>query len=510
MQIIDRFLNKITMYKLTLSYLIGLVAAAVVLSFFNILSYNPFDILLDVCISLFFCLVSNYIFAKFFKAVTNSESVFITALILVFLIPVKFPVNSVILAITCIFAMGSKYFVTIEKRHIFNPAAAAIAGVALLSAEHSATWWVGTPAMIPCVLVGGLLLIRKLQHEDLIFTFLLTYFIVAGGATFLRYGSLSSVLSLLQVSLFHSALLFFTFVMLTEPLTSPTRKKQQNYFAMLVAILYATPQLRVFNFAITPELVLCAGNVFSYIISPKYRFALPLILRQQLSPDSYLFVFDRPQNFKFTAGQYMEWTLPHNNVDSRGNRRYFSIASSPSEKNLSMLVKFYSPSSSYKKGLIALPTGREVIASQLAGDFTLPKDSQRPLVFIAGGVGIAPFRSMIQDIIDRNVKVNIVLLYANRHLDDILFADVFKKAEANGVKTIYTLTDTKSVPANWTGRVGYITEAMVQQDIPDFAARSFYISGPQLMVESFAHILDNVGVAKSKIVLDYFPGYTDK
>src|ERR1035437_3690187 len=93
MKTIDAILNKITMYRLTLYYLIFLVGMAAVLSFFGILNYNPLDILISTLLSVIVCYIANSVLAKLFNAVTNVESVFITALILALIIPVKYPVN---------------------------------------------------------------------------------------------------------------------------------------------------------------------------------------------------------------------------------------------------------------------------------------------------------------------------------------------------------------------------------------------------------------------------------
>lgn len=452
--------------------------------------------------------LANLFFSKLFNAVTNFESVFITALILTLIIPVKFPLNLMYMIGASGIAMASKYLLTVEKRHLFNPAAVSVAAISLLSPEHTATWWIGTPSMLPFVLIGGLLLVRKAQRESLVFSFIVAYIIAITLGSLINHGSITTLFSTWQLSVFHSAVFFFAFVMLTEPLTSPATENKQTYYSYLVAILYSTPVLRVFNF--TPELALCIGNVFSYIISPNFRQYLPLLWKKQVSPDTYVFAF-RPQTpIKFRPGQYLEWTLPHKNMDSRGNRRYFSISSSPTEEDLMMTVKFYNPSSSYKKELISMTEGKQIVAAQLAGDFVLPKDLSKPLVFIAGGVGIAPFRSMIQYILDKNLSVNIVLLYTNRTVEDILFSDIFERARQNGVATIYNLTDSNSVPPNWMGTTGYITSDIIRQKIPDFALRKFYLSGPQLMVQRFEQTLKDTGVKRKNIITDFFPGYNEK
>lgn len=505
---IDILLNKFTMYRFTLYYLIFLVAIAVFFSFFGFLTYKPFDIVINTLIAVGISLLANYLFAKIFKAITNVESVFITALILVLIVPISFPQNTAFLIFASIIAMAAKYLLTVEKRHLFNPAAISVAAISLIS-NNSATWWVGTPIMLPFIVLGGLLVIRKTRREIMVINFLGAYlFLITLGAVF-HTGSIVSVLTTWKLSLFHSALFFFAFVMLTEPLTSPATKRLQIFYAYVVALFYATIQLRLFGIGFTPEMALSLGNVFSYFSSPNYRLDLVLKWKKQLSPDTFAFAFDKLPNFKFTAGQYMEWTLPHKNIDSRGNRRYFSLASSPTENEIFLAVKFYNPSSSYKKALLNLEEGQKIIASQVAGDFTLPKNINKPLVFIAGGVGIVPFRSIIKQIIDNKMQLDITLFYSNRTADEILFSDTFQKAQEYGVKTIYTLTAIDNIPENWQGERGYITEDLLKQKLPDYLQRAYYISGPQLMVQSFEKLLLGMGVKKRNIITDFFPGYTE-
>jgi Na+-transporting NADH:ubiquinone oxidoreductase subunit NqrB len=193
MKTIDAILNKITMYRLTLYYLIFLIGMATILSFFGILTYNPLDILISALLSIIVCYGANSVLAKLFKAVTNVESVFITALILALIIPVKYPVNIPFMIGASIFAMAAKYFLTIEKRHLFNPAAVSVAAIALLSPEHAATWWIGTPTMLPFVLVGGLLLIRKIRRESMVINFLIAYLIIVAAGTIYMTGSFIAI-----------------------------------------------------------------------------------------------------------------------------------------------------------------------------------------------------------------------------------------------------------------------------------------------------------------------------
>jgi ferredoxin-NADP reductase len=117
---------------------------------------------------------------------------------------------------------------------------------------------------------------------------------------------------------------------------------------------------------------------------------------------------------------------------------------------------------------------------------------------------------MIQYIIDKNLSADIVLLYTNRTVDDILFSETFEKALANGVRTIYNLTDVQNLPQNWSGSSGYITDKKIMELIPDYKKRIYYLSGPQLMVQNFEQTLKAADVNQSQIKTDFFPGYSEK
>ena len=181
----------------------------------------------------------------------------------------------------------------VEKRHLFNPAAISVVAISLLSPEHAATWWVGTPIMLPFVLAGGLLLIRKIQREQLVTYFLATYFLVIAAGLFINGGSLAAILTLWQKSVLYSPVFFFAFAMLTEPLTSPANnQRQRDYYGIVTALFFATPQLRLISIGLAPEMALSLGNLFSYIINPNYRLELFLKWKKQLSKDTYLFGFE--------------------------------------------------------------------------------------------------------------------------------------------------------------------------------------------------------------------------
>jgi len=500
---IDNWLNRITMYRLVLYYLIFLLGAAVVLSTAGILKYDAFALLFSIGFLIAVCWLVNWIFARTFKVAANVESVYISALILALIItPIKSFGDLWFLGWAAILAMASKYILAIKRKHIFNPVALAVA-LTYFAFNHSASWWVGNAPMLPFVLVGGILVVRKLGRFDLVLSFLITT--VATSLVLSLAGGGNLINDIGKIVLL-TPLFFFAFLILTEPLTAPPTHRSRILYGALVGFFFS-PQIHFGTFYITPELAILMGNVYSYLVSPKTRLVLRLKERIRVAPDIYDFVFAHTRSFAFAPGQYMEWTLGHNRVDARGNRRYFTLASAPTEKTLRLGVKFYQESSSFKKAMLNMKAGDEIVAGQLAGDFTLPENPRQKCVLIAGGVGVTPFRSMIKYLLDTHRPRPITLFYANKSVDDILYKDVFDRAQHElGIQTIYTVTDTKNLPASWTGIIGRITPQLIKSKLPDYRRCIFYISGPRSMVDSFKETLQQMHVQPSHIRTDFFSG----
>lgn len=481
---VDDFLNGITQYRLMLYFLIFLLVMATAFSAFGILPFNPVAIVFSAVFLNLVCWAVNTTFARIFEVQTNLESVYITALILTLIMtPASSIQDALVLGGVAVLAVASKYILAIRKKHIFNPAAfgAVMAAVILHS---GASWWMGTAWMIPFVLVGGLLIARKVKRFSLVLSYFTTTTIIILVTSIF---SGNDVLAVLKNLIFDSPLFFFAFVMLTEPQTTPPGKIRQIIYGGLVGSLTR----------LTPETALLVGNIFSYIISPKEKLLLSLREKIQIAPDIYDFTFNLNSKFNFLPGQYMEWTLGHKNPDSRGNRRYFTIAASPTEKKLRLGVKFYPKGSSFKKALVSMAIGDSIVASGLTGEFTLPKDPDQKLVFIAGGIGVTPYRSMIKYLLDTQQRRDIILLYSNKLAEEIVYKDIFDNAQELGIKTVYVVTNT----------IGYIDEKMIRKEVPDFKDRTFYISGPHSMVDAFEKILKRMGISGNQIKVDFFPGY---
>lgn len=482
LSLLDSLLSRLTMYRLMLYYLIFLIVIAILFSATGVLQgLNPVSISTEAPFFLLTCYLTNLLFSKFFKAPTNFESFAITALILSLIFgpftPRSFSEVG-LLVILSIVAMASKYLLVINRRHIFNPAALAVVVTAVFF-HNSASWWIGSPQMLPFLAVGGFLILKKIRRFSLFFVFLIV--------TALFTLSKAEGLSRSPANLLSPALWFFATVMLIEPQTSPIKTKFQIIYAVFVALLFKFLPL---------EVSLVLGNIFSYLVEPTSRFVLKPKLKLKLSPDTFAFYFQPDRKLNFAAGQYLELTLSHPHSDSRGTRRFFTIASSPTEPEIMIVSRFNQNGSSFKKTLLSLPAGRQVYTNGPSGEFVLPTNSlihrstRVPLVFIAGGIGITPFRSIAKYLIDTGQKRDTTFLYFANSKADFLFKDVFTQA---CIKTFYIISP--------------VSKEAIKKEIPDLKDRIFYVSGPELMVEKTEEILRSLGVSRFKIKRDYFPGY---
>jgi ferredoxin-NADP reductase/Na+-transporting NADH:ubiquinone oxidoreductase subunit NqrB len=503
MKYIDAFLDRITMYRLLLDYLLVLLGAAMLLGAVGIIHYSPVAIAAGAGYLTLVCWQVNKLFGRAWRAPVNPESSILTALILALIInPPTQLADFGFLTVVALLAMASKYMLAIRRKHLFNPAAIAVVLTALMGGS-SASWWVGNAILAPLVAAGGYLLVRKIRRGRMVLVFfgaaLVTTAVIA-----LFHGA--SPLVAASNLVLRSSLLFLGFVMLTEPLTSPSTWPRQAWFAALTGVLFS-PQFNLAGVYFAPELALVVGNAAAYFMSPAVN-VLPRLKRQEhIGTTSRDFIFALDQPLAYQAGQYMEWTLPHHQPDNRGARRYFTLASSPTEPELRLGLRFYQPGSTYKRAMLQLAPGQEVAAGSLGGDFTLPRDAGRKLAFIAGGIGVTPFRSMVKYVHDTGAHRDITLLYSERNAGELAYRDVFDAAaQAWTFKTTYVLTDSGAIIPDGMSR-GPVTAELIAATVPDYAERLFYVSGPHPMVQAVKKQLRGLGVPGRHIKEDFFSGY---
>ena len=231
---IDKFLGRLTMYRLILLWLAALVVAGMVFGLTGLLPYSALDILVSTAFLLAVSFASNLVFSKVFGAATGTDSVYITALLLALIITPTAPfAHLAFLAWAAVLATASKYLLAWRRRHFFNPAAIAVVVTSLFLGQ-SASWWVGNIPMLPIVVIGGLMVVRQLRRFDLVWTFLMTVMAALLGFAIFTHGNLAATVRELTL---HSPLFFFAFAMLTEPLTTPPTRHLQMWYAAVVGFL---------------------------------------------------------------------------------------------------------------------------------------------------------------------------------------------------------------------------------------------------------------------------------
>jgi glycine betaine catabolism B len=500
---IDSSLSNVTMYRLVLYYTLALLVAALGLGFFHLVPADPATLALSVAIIGLVAWPLNTLFCTLLRVPANRDSIYITAGLLALIMPPA-PSNDWLalsgLALAAAVATISKFVVVFNHKHLFNPVAlGAVASAYLL--DQPATWWAGgNYVLLPIVLAGGLLVARKVQRFEM-----LAVYAAANIAAALAFSGPGFYGQALIETIAHSPLFFAGFAMLTEPLTAPVSRWPSAAYGAIVGVL-SSPNVHLGEFYLTPEVAFLVGNAFAFLVGPRGRFKLKLQGVERLADDCYEFAFSSQRPHAFKAGQYLDWTLSSRLTDNRGNRRPFTIASAPGDRHLRIGVKFYTPASTFKTALLAMQAGDEIHASQVSGDFVLPRDTRTKLAFIAGGIGITPFVSMAHDMLARREVRDVILFYGNNRPSEIAYGNVFLAAEQElGWSTVHAIA--KDAPPDPQVHEGFIDARLIKQVAPDFLDRTFYISGPRAMVTGFQDSLRKLGVKKSRIKVDFFPGF---
>lgn len=505
MKSIDNILNSLTMYKVLLYSLLVLWVYTIILSTLNLISPSVYSLLTSSLLLVSTCYIFNILLAKVFKVIAATDSSIITGLILHFVLtPAKGSLEEYLwLICASIFAIGSKYLLVYKKRHILNPAAFAAFILGVFGIGISG-WWVAAPAVAPLTLLVSLLVVRKIRREKMFGLFVTTSIL---SIFIFQIQFADSPLELFIESLLSWPIFFFGSIMLTEPRTSPTTKSLQDFYAIISGLLFGAIY-SIGPIHATPEAALIVGNIYTYIFEKNYPLILKFIEKKELAKNLYEFSFEKGSAFTFIPGQYMEFTINASKNDSRGNRRYFTIASSPLETELTLGLRIeQSGGSTYKNEFMNLKKGDEIVAASLGGDFTLRHGSEN-IVFIAGGIGITPFRSIISHLLKTNQKKNIVLFYACNSSGDFIYKDVFEKAKTIGIKVIYIVTNKEITNKDWQGEKGYLTIDMIKKYTDkSIDTYEYYLSGPNSMVQNYENMLKTAKVPHNKIRKDFFPGY---
>jgi ferredoxin-NADP reductase/nitrite reductase/ring-hydroxylating ferredoxin subunit len=228
---------------------------------------------------------------------------------------------------------------------------------------------------------------------------------------------------------------------------------------------------------------------------------------------------DRLENkilFDYTAGQFAFFDIGEVYNDPKGPIRHFTISSSPTENFIMFSTRIRD--SPYKKRLSTLREGAKVKVRGPEGQFVLHQDYSKPAVFLSGGIGVTPFRSMIKYATDRQLPTRIIMFDSNRDRGNILFRKDFDDWERvnKNLKIIYTIDENEqrkqslSTANDWKGEYGRINKAMILKYINTNTLNNsiFYICGPPGMLKAMQALLqEDLNIPKERIKVEEFTGY---
>jgi len=239
--------------------------------------------------------------------------------------------------------------------------------------------------------------------------------------------------------------------------------------------------------------------------------ALPrtrLLDRKEVAERTMAFYFEKPQGFVYTAGQFADYTLlDPSETDTEGDIRGFTLTSAPYEPRLMATTRLRD--TAFKRVLRDLPIGTELLLDAPYGSFTLHHNLTRPAVFLAGGIGITPVRSIALQAAHEGAGPRIIAFSANRRPEDAAFLDELRRLDetAPDFTFIPTMTRPETSRRAWEGETGHVDKAMLSRQLEDLNAPIYYLSGPAAMVKAMRGMLNAADVDDDDIRTEEFTGY---
>jgi ferredoxin-NADP reductase len=237
-------------------------------------------------------------------------------------------------------------------------------------------------------------------------------------------------------------------------------------------------------------------------------YKVKLKAREEIAAGTMAFHFEKPEGFVYKAGQFADYTLINPpETDAEGNTRGFSLASAPYEDDLMSATRMRD--TAFKRVLRTTPLGTELTLDAPYGSFTLHNNAAIPAVFVTGGIGVTPVRSIVLQAIHDQVAHRIFVVDSNKRPEDAAFLnDLNKPHEKNPHYTfVGTMTAMEKSHREWHEETGHMTKAMLSKYIDDLTLPIYYIAGPQGMVAAMRKTLSESGVNDDNIRTEEFTGY---
>jgi ferredoxin-NADP reductase len=233
-----------------------------------------------------------------------------------------------------------------------------------------------------------------------------------------------------------------------------------------------------------------------------------LMRREEVAEGTMAFHFEKPSGFNFKAGQFADVTLTDPpETDAEGNTRTFSIASPPFENELVFTTRMRD--TAFKRSLKKVPLSTEVKIKSASGSFTLHKNRAKPAVFLAGGIGITPFLSIVRQADRDRLPHKLDLFYSNRRPEDAAFLGTLQTLETTNphFRLICTMTEMSKSKKEWKGETALIDKEMLSRHLTILQGPIYYLAGPPTMVAAMQQTLVKAGVEEDDIRTEEFAGY---
>ncbi len=423
-----------SMYRVVTSVLVVIIVAAGILSAFGLVGFTPGGIFVTTVVAIVGTAIGSAIGRVIVKNPLHLESSVITGLLIASIVPPTLDPIDIIGATSAGLLAGiSKYLFAPGGRHILNPAATGVS-IAVLFGLTFSFWWVATPPLTPLIIMGGLLVAYRAGVMKTVGVFVAVAFIGL-GARLLVSGEPVGMTAWLMVTSY--PVLFLGLFMLTEPLTLPTRQWQHYVVATIVGLGVALPVSIPFGGGFTlyssPELALVVGNLVAWalVAGSRTRRATMFTVTGQtpLSDNVTEFTLGLQRPLRLHPGQWVELHLPHRGRDGRGSRRVFSVSSSVDESTgdnpvVRIATRKSDPGSTFKDALFLADHTRQGRITQVGGDF-VPPPLDRPVVCVAGGIGMTPFASWIRSHNPTpSTPLNLWLVVVTKHPGELLYPEL--------------------------------------------------------------------------------------
>ncbi|MBT8159552.1 MULTISPECIES: FAD-dependent oxidoreductase [Arthrobacter] len=233
-----------------------------------------------------------------------------------------------------------------------------------------------------------------------------------------------------------------------------------------------------------------------------------LVKKEEVAEQTMAFEFEKPAGFSYKAGQFADYTLiDPPDTDQEGNTRGFSLSSAPYEPNLMCTTRIRD--TAFKRVLKDMPIGTELELDAPYGSFTLHNKVARSAVFLTGGIGITPVRSIALQSVHDQTGHTIIVFASNKRPEDAAFLDELKSLGESNVNVTFvaTMTEPENSHQPWDGETGVIDQNMISRYVEDLSTPIYYLCGPAGLVKAMRSLLNGAGVDDDDIRTEEFTGY---